>query len=125
METLTTAELYDLIYTIMEAGSTQFQYWLAMTFALIGAAHVAGDKIRMPLKLGVAIVYVCATILFVLLYFVAGTDFNAIVDELRSRGLRPNTPYGPYVLIMRFTVWISGTLLALFFLFRKRDDSGA
>ena len=125
MESLSVAELYEILYTIHEAGTMQFQYWLALTFALIGATYVAGEKISVPLKLGVGFVYVCATILFILLYSTAGEDFSAVVTELRGRGLKPPTGYGLFVILMRFVIWGSGTLLALFFLFRKPRDAGA
>ena len=123
MESMTLAELFEVRADLMEFAGMQFQYWLAMTFALIAATHVAGNSMSLKLKAGVGILYLSSTCLFVIIYLQTGSEF-AIVTEYLEKNTE-DVIQGGTIGVLRLGIWVLGTVGTLWFMFSKRSNEDA
>ena len=64
MESFSTGELVDFVFVLSEDAQNQFQYWLAITFALIVAVTLGKKYLNAILSLAVSALYLATTILF-------------------------------------------------------------
>jgi len=120
MELLTGSELLESYYWARDYAGLQFQYWLALSFAAIVAAHVARGQLSLRLQVCVATLYFLTSLLFFWLYIQASFEVAAHISELIKRQLLPSTG-SRWVIVPRLLVWFIGTVVTLWFICRKED----
>ena len=122
MEQLTTFEYVETYFLASAATDAQFQYWLTVTFAVIVASFVAGDRLSRDLRWIVSGLYILACFVFVSRSFVYGATLIAAAEHLQTVGMADLVPtlgiwgYGKPLL------FLVGTSAALWFLLLKRQD---
>jgi len=126
METLSTADALEAALAIRDQVGVQFQYWLTITFAAIVAAHIAHNTLKFKLKVGVATLYLLASVLFLGLYLTTAVDYLPYRNLIIARGASMNDSYMALTLlfILRVALFIVGTSLTIWFLF-KTDGGDA
>ena len=124
MEQLSSAELIELAYINREYYGNQFQYWVALTFAVITASYAAAESLSPNLKRCIAALYVVATFLFLSIYLQTSGEYNYYLAELESRGVPIFVETARVYRIgqIRFTLWVFGSLLTLWFLLHKSKN---
>lgn len=122
MDQLTLAEIYELGHLASVRMDAQFQYWLSVTFAVVVAAFVAGDRLNKPLRYLAALLYLLAA--FVLISQFRNEGMTAyIFGQAMSEGGLDTLPVTGYpVIVARFVLFALGTLAALYFLLRPQDQ---
>lgn len=116
MDSLSTAELLEFLLILRSDLGTQFQYWLSITFALLVARYIAGERFHMRWRIFAAVMYGLATAAFGLLYYVSGQNFGIYLAELNARGdlwIDQST----MIITIRWTLFVVGTIGTLWFLF--------
>lgn len=117
---MTEIEIHFVLLEISGAVSDNFQFWIATTFALVVATYAAGEKLPTIFRGLLAVIYAMAAALFYLRYQTA-TDqvayYAQLLDEMNS-----SLPAGKQGVetYLRKTVMVSGSLLAIVFLFAPR-----
>lgn len=116
MDSLSTAELLELLLILRSELGTQFQYWLSITFALLVARYIAGDRFNMRWRIFAAVLYGLATAAFSMLYYVTAQNFRIYLAELNKRG-DLWTDQSTTIIAIRMTLFVVGTIGTLWFLF--------
>ncbi len=81
---MTEYELISLMRDTYTAVATEFEFFVGATFALIVTSYVAGDKLTRVARVVLALLYVSATILFVVRYQILVTQAQFFAAELRG-----------------------------------------
>ena len=121
MDSLSTAELLELILNLRSDLGTQFQYWLSITFALLVARYIAGERFQMRWRIFAAVLYGLATAAFGMLYYVSGLNFRIYLAELSKRG-DFWTDQSTMIIAIRMTLFVVGTIGTLWFLFATDSE---
>ena len=116
MDSLSTAEILDLMMILREHIGTQFQYWLSITFALLVARYIAGERFLMSWRIFAAVLYVLATAVFIISIYVGALNFRIFLGELETRG-DLWTGQSSILVGIRMTLFMLGTIGTLWFLF--------
>ena len=124
MEQLSSAELIELAYMNREYYGNQFQYWVALTFAVITASYAAADSLSPNLKRCIAALYVASTFLFLSIYLQTSGEYNFYLAELESRDVPIfiETARSYRIGLIRLSLWFFGSLLTLWFLLSKSKN---
>ena len=120
MENLSTGDALATALAIRDQVGVQFQYWLTITFAAIVAAHMGRNTLRFKLKIGVATLYLLASVLFLTNYLTTAVDYLPYRNLIIARGGSMNDSYIALAstFILRVALFIVGTSLTIWFLFR-------
>lgn len=120
METISTAELVELAYLERDYFVSQFQYWLAVTFAVITAAYVAGDGLSTRIRSCLFCLYLLSTLLFYSLNSLSTESYFGYKVEVGARGIGflSTMREAEFVGTLRFVVSVIGTLTASWFLLK-------
>jgi hypothetical protein len=70
---ITEVQLLQLYLDVNQDIDTQFQVWISITFAVLVASFVAGPRLSRVARVGIAGLYVCATIILYLRYMRAAS----------------------------------------------------
>ena len=126
MENLSTGDALATALAIRDQVGVQFQYWLTITFAAIVAAHMGRNTLRFKLKIGVATLYLLASVLFLTNYLTTAVDYLPYRNLIIARGGSMNDSYIALAstFILRVALFIVGTSLTIWFLF-KTDGGDA
>jgi hypothetical protein len=62
------AQLLDLYLEVIQDIDTQFQVWISITFAVLVASFVAGQRLSRSARVSIAVLYVFAAIVLYLRY---------------------------------------------------------
>jgi hypothetical protein len=118
MESITSAELIELVLLQREAFDTQFQFWITATFAVIVASFAAGRRLSAKYRWVVALLYMLTTFMIFARWVHDAREMGLLLSEIQQRGI----PYtGPRVFAAtKAVLMIFGTVTALVFL---RQDS--
>lgn len=122
MDQLTLAEIYELGHLAAVRMDTQFQYWLSVTFAVVVAAFVAGDRLNEPLRYLAAILYLLAAFVLISQFRYEGVTAFIFGQAMSESGLDMLPAVGYPVVVARFVLFALGTLAALYFLLRPQDQ---
>ena len=120
------AELAELALLAGASMDTQFQYWLSVTFAVVVASFVSGERLSGPMRLLAAVLYLLASILLIFRFFQFAQTTHIYEIALADAGT-PTASAGSLILITRFLLFGLGTASALYFLFKTKkthEDSG-
>lgn len=124
-------QLLQLLLEVNQDIDTQFQVWISITFAVLVASFVAGPRLRMGARAGIAVLYGFAAIVLYLRYMRGAVDYIPYVYELFTTYGAP-VPQGNSQTAFLLRVWLfrlgSGmTALAVLFpnLGHRRESSVA
>ena len=106
---------------LREDLGTQFQYWLSITFAILVARYVAGERFLMTWRIFAAVLYGLATAVFSIRYYVSGLNFRNYLGELGTRG-DLWTGQSSILIGIRMTLFMVGTIGTLWFLFAPESE---
>jgi hypothetical protein len=121
VDSLSTAELLELMMILREDMGTQFQYWLSITFAILVARYIAGERFRMSWRIFAAVLYGLTTVVFSIGYYVGGLNFRNYLGELGARG-DLWTGQSSILMGIRMTLFMVGTIGTLWFLFAPDSE---
>ena len=122
MEQYSPAELSELFLQAQALIDTQFQYWMSITFAVVVAGFVAGERLTLKFRFIVGLLYALATITLMLRATSSGRDAVAIANTLQESGSIV-FHIGPSIILSRALLIGLGTIAALYFLFVSRGTS--
>jgi hypothetical protein len=116
METLSSAELLELIATQSALLDSQFQYWLSVSFAVIVASFAAHEQLKAKARVWIGVLYSGISAVFLIRYFSSFELIRVLANEAVARELQTGgTPVAGYV---RGIVWLGGLVTTLWFLLR-------
>ena len=119
MDQYSPPELAELALLAGASMDTQFQYWISVTFAVVVASFVAGERLSRPMRLLAATLYLLASILLIsrFLQFAQTTRIYEIALEDASS---PSIAAGRLIVFTRFVLFALGTASALYFLLKAK-----
>ncbi|MDX1667917.1 MAG: hypothetical protein R3194_00735, partial [Limnobacter sp.] len=117
MDDISNYQAMQMALSLLEFVGLQFQYWLAMTFALIIATYTTAGKMPLLLKIGVAALYVLSSFLFIWLYLDMGADYLELTSVLEARGVELMQNHSWVTGVVRVIIWALGAVVALGYLF--------
>jgi len=120
MENIDTASLATLILDQRASIDAQFQIWLTVTFALLAAAFVIKEKLKIRYKFIITLMYLLATITLVSRWVFDARETVKFIEEISRRGVEFYVP--KITIVSRFTLIILGSLTTVFFIFVPHDN---
>ena len=102
---ITEVQLLQLLLEVNQDIDTQFQVWISITFAMLVASFVAGRRLTMGARIGIAALYVCASVILYMRYMRGAVDYIPYVYELFQRYEAP-IPQGSSNLAFLLRVWL-------------------
>lgn len=93
MDQVPTPDLLNLLLAQRNSIDLQFQFWLTITFAVLAAGFVAGDRLRWGLRWLGAFLYAMASAHLMLRWMHDGTVGQHWVEELNRRGVDFAVPW--------------------------------
>ena len=116
MDQISNAELIELQFSSLTLLATEFQYWMSVTFAVVVAAFVAGERLSKLVRVWVAVLYLCVSVLFAARYNSTLSVASELGREFALRGLP--AAEGPLLIAgLRTVVFVLGTATVLWVLF--------
>ena len=124
---------FELIQTIAvsnEAITAQYQFWMATTFAVVIAAHTAGEKISKLVRIFLATLYLAACAVFYFRYSVAVEkiqDILVLLTEIESFYAEDQQII--LITVLRHFVFLGGTVLGIILIIKpgfgvKKSEHG-
>lgn len=107
-------QLLELFLEVNADIDTQFQVWISITFAVLVASFVAGDRLRRGARVGLAVLYMCAAWVLFIRYLRAGTYLEYVVSLYSMYSVRPPALVGvsPTAGLLRTTLFTLGSAVA-------------
>ena len=105
MDAISTAELLEIAMLLRDDLEDQFQFWLSITFAVIVASFIAGDRLRFSWRTIVGTLYLLATVLFAVRLSESAQNLMLYLTPALERGAE-------HPLASAFQQFDKGTLLA-------------
>ncbi len=107
-------QLLELFLQVNGDIDTQFQVWISITFAVLVASFVAGDKLRRGARAGVALLYLCAAWVLFIRYLRAGTYLQYVVGLYPLYAVTPPSTLGasPTAGLLRTALFTVGSAVA-------------
>lgn len=123
MDAISNAELLELFFTAQEFLEAQFQYWMSISFAVIVAVSVVGDRITTAVRYTLSLLYLLSTALFLLRYASAIGELTLIADAATARGIVGDMGRSLRwpIASIRTVLFLGGTVATLWFLFQKGE----
>jgi hypothetical protein len=107
-------ELNTLLIEYSAAIDSQFNFWMAATFAIVVAAHTAGDKLNRTGRLVLVLIYLLACSVFYLRYLGAADQVTYAIKQLLELGRQsPSPELGIATRLVRQIVLTIGTIFAV------------
>lgn len=121
MDLISNAELIEIYLMAQAHVDAQFQYWLSVSFAVIVASFVAGDRLSLKIRMWLAGLYMLAVGVFVLKFLNGQIAIGMYVSEMNSREINSGesmiSTYGvPMMVWFRRLLFLLGTITTLWFL---------
>jgi hypothetical protein len=116
VDQIPTPDLLNALMTQRASIDLQFQFWLTITFSVIVAGFVAGERLNKGLRLLIAVLYLLATVHLGVRWMYDGAVGERWVALLVSRGVDIGIPWTAAYL--RMAVMLLGSVSALVFLLR-------
>lgn len=105
-------ELHSPLIEYSSSIDAQFNFWMAITFAVVIASHSAGDQINRWARSALVILYLLATAIIYVRYLAAASEATNVVSQLRKLvgevgfvSLAEYTGIGRRILILGGTVF--------------------
>jgi len=115
---VTIAELYELLYIVLEAADRVFQFWMSASFAIVIAAFLAADRLSKRMYQLITFAYLLVSLNMFLRYAVNANRFAAIRTELVERGEWYDVPTSLAAGVTQGAVFIIGTVGTLYFVWQ-------
>jgi hypothetical protein len=116
MEQIPTPDLLNALLAQRASIDLQFQFWLTITFAVIVAGFVAGQRLGRSLRWLAALLYGLATLHLAVRWMYDGGVAQRWIAVLVIRGVDIGIPWAAAYL--RMAVMVIGSISALAFLLR-------
>ncbi|MGB5345304.1 MAG: hypothetical protein WBN23_03980 [Woeseia sp.] len=117
--------IYQSMYEALSLSDSSLQIWMTYTFALVAAAHFAGNRLSGTTYTVVCSLYGLYAAVLIVRYFSAAYQILYYQDLLIDSGFAPwPVPKLVGVLIGSgtFLLMVGGTVLALWFVRRVRQE---
>ena len=105
-------ELHSLLIEYSSSLDAQFNFWMAITFAVVVASHTAGDQLNHWARSVLVFLYLLASAIFYVRYRAAVSEvlnivsqLNELVEEIRFVKLAEFTGPGRRILMLSGTVF--------------------
>ena len=98
-------QLLELLLEVNQDIDTQFQVWISITFAVLVASFVAGRRLTMGARVGIAALYACASVILYLRYMRGAVDYIPYVYDLFATYGAP-VPQGSSEVAFLLRVWL-------------------
>jgi len=107
-------QLLQLFLEVNADIDTQFQVWISITFAVLVATFVAGDRLSRGARFVLAALYMCAAGVLLLRYVRAGSYLPYVLDLYGSYGVTAPAALGisPTAGALRMLLFTIGSSLA-------------
>ena len=122
MEAISTAELLEIAILLRDDLEDQFQFWLSITFAVIVASFIAGDRLRYSWRTVIGALYLLATVLFAFRLSESAQNLMLYLQPALERGAEW-TNSGDLVFLLRAAVMLVGTCATIWFLYAGRKGT--
>ena len=119
------AETIEMLLQIDEALSTQIEFWLTGTFALIITTFLVGARFSRPLRWLLAVLYTLFSATFFVRWALIGSGTKWGIDKLAA--LAPDHPYtvaepaNAFIGYATASLIIIGTASTIYFLFKSEQ----
>ena len=113
VESISTAELAELVLLSRSSIDFQFNMWITITFALMAAAFATKETLRLSYQVLIVLLYLAATLTLASRGFSDAQETAKMILELQQRDVPYTIPI--FTIVMRIAVVILGTLGALIF----------
>ena len=117
MDQIPTPDLLNALMAQRASIDLQFQFWLTITFAVIVASFIAGERLGRTLRWLAASLYGLATLHLAVRWMYDGGVGERWVAVLVSRGVDIGIPW--VAAYLRMALMLIGTASALAFLLRN------
>jgi hypothetical protein len=114
-------QIRQLLFNSNTIIANQFQFWMAVTFAVVVATYTTGSRLRVWVRHCLATLYIAAVATFYLRYWGAARSFAVQYHQLRQMGADlGGIPQGlpRFDGILRQFVMLAGTVFAVFLIYR-------
>jgi hypothetical protein len=108
------AELAELFFIAESAIDAQFQFWIAITFAVIVANFVAGRRLSKRSRSVIALLYALAVVVLVSRWYYVAADATQFITQLQKHGVVLHFRW--VTVISRVVLVTLGTTASLLFL---------
>ena len=120
MDQVSTADLLNLLLVQRGSIDLQFQFWLSITFAVLAAGFIAGQRLHRGLRWLAAFLYAMASGHLMLRWMYDGAVGEHWVDELVRRGVDIGIPW--VAVYLRMALMGIGTVSTLVYLLVTKND---
>ncbi len=122
MDSLTTAELLELILITNESLMTNFQLWIMITFVVFIARFAVKKRLEGILRISISMLYVAITIVFMIRSASVGISYVSLVLEATNRGVELTSALAINVSAnLLLAVYVFGTALTVWYLNSRTD----
>jgi len=122
MDSLTTAELLELILITNESLITNFQLWIMITFVVFIARFAVKQRLEGILRISISMLYVAITIIFMIRSAIDGISYVSLVLEAGNRGVELTSALAINVSAnLLLAVYVFGTALTVWYLNSRTD----
>lgn len=107
-------ELNSLLIEYASSIDAQFNFWMAITFAIVIASHTAGDQFNRWGRSALVFLYLLATSIVYMRYLAAASEATNVVSQLRElAGEVEFVKLAEYTGLGRRILMLGGTLFAV------------
>ena len=121
MEDIPTEALIEIRLMLEQSIDTQFQAWMAITFAVIVASYSARNDLTLLIRTGVAVLYSLAVAALWYRWNSEAIRLGLLGPELVARSI--NFDPHPFSPLFRILTWWLGTITTLVSIFYFRNES--
>jgi hypothetical protein len=119
-EELNNEELIQLYEVVTNSVNAQFELWLTITFAVIIASHIAGQRLAKSFQYIIATLYTAVSVLLFLM-LLGAVQFSAQFDTL-AIGTSSEAGLIKIIGALRGLVWIFGSIVTIVFIFKGHKN---
>lgn len=123
MDSLTSAELLELLLLSEAAVDYQVEFWLTVSFATIVASFAARHLLTERIRWLVSFLYLASTFVFVSRWYYNAWDALMYNEVLASRGIE--MPVGYVSGVARMILFLAGTIATVYFLHARIEKKDA
>jgi hypothetical protein len=122
MDLFSPAELTELVFTREAVIDGQFQFWITITFAVIAANFIAGNRLSARSRYVISLLYALAVMVLVSRWYYVAVEVTTLRRQLAELGVVINFP--TVTVVSRVALVALGTAATLIFLLSNwlRDD---
>ena len=108
---------FELRILLIEYGSyldAQFNFWIAITFAVVIASHAAGDQFNRWGRSALTFLYLLACAVLYSRYLGASNEITSVISQFREMDIELDfTKSAPFTRLGRQLLMLSGTVFAV------------